>query len=104
MNTIHNIDFGNNPDKGYENPVYDASSIIRTSDDNGITWDNVTSKLSVTLRSVFYGNNSFEGVGVSRNIVRSPDNDASWDNATSPTSNHLRGVTFFRITINLQEV
>ena len=38
MNTIHNIDFGNNPDKGYGNPVYDASSIIRTSDDNGITW------------------------------------------------------------------
>ena len=39
MNTIHNIDFGHNPDKGYENPVYDASSIIRTSDDNGITWE-----------------------------------------------------------------
>ena len=38
MNTIHNIDFGNNPDKGYGNLVYDASSIIRTSDDNGITW------------------------------------------------------------------
>jgi hypothetical protein len=38
LNTIHNIDFGNNPDKGYGNPVYDASSIIRTSDDNGITW------------------------------------------------------------------
>ena len=60
-----------------------------------MTFDNATSRTTIYLWGVGFGNNTFVGVGNSGNIVRSTDNGTTWDNATSglPVI-HFAGVGF----------
>ena len=72
------------------------SGAVRTSSDNGSTWDNGTSGwTSKYFNEITYGDSTFIAVGQSGKIITSSDNGSSWDNATqAETSSHLTGVAF----------
>ena len=67
---------------------------MRSTTENGSSWDNATSPTTSNLYGVIFGNNAFVAVGDNGTIVRSTDNGTTWDNVTSPTPNQLRGVGF----------
>ena len=73
--------------------VGDDGIIVR-SEDNGSTFDNVTSSTTNDLYGVVFGNNTFVAVGDNGTIVKSTDNGSSFSSVTSPTINYLSGVVF----------
>jgi len=68
---------------------------IRTSSDNGSSWDNGTSGTTYYFNEVTYGDSTFIAVGQSGKIITSSDNGSSWDNSTQAiTTAQLTGVAF----------
>jgi len=68
---------------------------IRTSSDNGSSWDNGTSGTTYYFNEVAYGDSTFIAVGQSGKIITSSDNGSSWDNSTQAiTTAQLTGVAF----------
>ena len=68
---------------------------IRTSSDNGSSWDNGTSGTTKYFNEVVYGDSTFIAVGESGKIITSSDNGSSWDNSTqAQTTAALTGVAF----------
>ena len=68
---------------------------IRTSSDNGSSWDNGTSGTTKYFNEVVYGDSTFIAVGESGKIITSSDNGSSWDNSTQAiTTAQLTGVAF----------
>jgi len=68
---------------------------IRTSSDNGSSWDNGTSGTTKYFNEVVYGDSTFIAVGESGKIITSSDNGSSWDNSTqAQTTAPLTGVAF----------
>ncbi len=88
-NYLSGILFGNNNFVG----VGSTGKIVR-SEDNGSTFDNVTSSTTNDLYGVVFGNNTFVAVGDNGTIVKSTDNGSSFSSVTSPTINYLSGVVF----------
>ena len=58
------------------------SGVVRTSSDNGATWDKVTPGKNIQLNEIAYGNSTFVAVGKSGTHLYSTDNGATWDNGT----------------------
>ena len=67
---------------------------VRTSSDNGVTWDNGTSGKTTQFYEIAYGNSTFVSVGQSGDIIYSSDNGLSWDNGTWAESQNLTGVAY----------
>ena len=67
---------------------------VRTSSDNGTSWDNGTKGTTRNLKEIAYGDQSFVTVGDYGTILYSSDNGATWDNATWSGSDHLTGVAY----------
>ena len=67
---------------------------VRTSSDNGATWDNGTSGKTTQFYEIAYGNSTFVSVGQSGDIIYSSDNGLSWDNGTWAESQNLTGVAY----------
>ena len=67
---------------------------VRTSSDNGATWDNGTSGRGIQLYEIAYGDSTFVAVGQSGAHIYSTDNGATWDNGTWSDSDHVTGVAF----------
>ena len=71
------------------------SGTVRTSSDNGSSWDNGTSGTTYYFNEVAYGDSTFIAVGQSGKIITSSDNGSSWDNSTQAvTTAQLTGVAF----------
>jgi hypothetical protein len=86
---LNGVTFGNNTfvavgDKG----------AVRTSSDNGATWDNGTSGITSELNEIAYGNSTFVAVGQSGRIYTSSDNGTTWSRSTWSGSDHLTGVAY----------
>ena len=67
---------------------------VRTSSDNGTTWDNGTYGTTRNLKEIAYGDQSFVTVGDYGTILYSSDNGATWDNATWSGSDRLTGIAY----------
>ena len=65
------------------------SGVVRTSSDNGATWDNGTSGTTRQLYEIAYGDSTFVTVGQSATNLYSRDNGATWTSrTTTETSNY----------------
>ena len=68
---------------------------IRTSSDNGSSWDNGTSGTTYDFNEVAYGNSTFTAVGQTGRIYTSSDNGTTWSRATwDGSSAHLTGLAY----------
>jgi photosystem II stability/assembly factor-like uncharacterized protein len=68
---------------------------IRTSSDNGSSWDNGTSGTTYYFNEVAYGDSTFTAVGQSGRIYTSSDNGTTWSRATwDGSSAHLTGLAY----------
>ena len=67
---------------------------IRTSSDNGATWDNGTSGTTKWLYEVAYGNSTFVAVGQRGTHIYSGDEGTSWSIGTWTPSVDITGVAF----------
>ena len=56
------------------------SGVVRTSSDNGATWDNGTSGTTRQLYEIAYGDSTFVTVGQSGKYLRPPNNAYHYDN------------------------
>ena len=70
------------------------SGVVRTSSDNGATWDKGTPGKNIQLNEIAYGNSTFVAVGQSGTHLLSSDNGATWDNGTWSDSDSVTGVAF----------
>ena len=87
---LNGITFGDNTFVAVGN-----TGAIRTSSDNGSSWDNGTSGTTYYFNEVTYGDSTFIAVGESGKIITSSDNGSSWDNSTQAiTTAQLTGVAF----------
>ncbi len=87
---LHGVAYGNNTFV-----AVGQSGTVRTSSDNGSSWDNGTSGNSYYFYEVAYGDSTFIAVGQSGKIITSTDNGSSWDNSTQAiTTAQLTGVAF----------
>ena len=67
--------------------------IVRTSSDNGTSWDNGTSGTTYYFDEVAYEDSTFIAVGQSGRIYTSSDNGTTWSRSTwNGSSAHLTGV------------
>ena len=67
------------------------------STDNGTTWDNATSGITIDLSSIFYGNGTFIAGGGSVSILTSSDNGSTWttrDSGISSGSIEILGISY----------
>jgi len=68
---------------------------IRTSSDNGSSWDNGTSGTTYYFDEVAYGDSTFIAVGQNGRIYTSSDNGTTWSRATwDGSSAHLTGLAY----------
>ena len=68
---------------------------IRTSSDNGSSWDNRTSGTTYYFKEVAYGDSIFIAVGQNGRIYTSSDNGTTWSRATwDGNSAHLTGLAY----------
>ena len=67
---------------------------VRTSSDNGTTWDNGTSGTTKQLNEIGYGNSTFVAVGQSGPPLYSSNNGSTWGNGTWSESDWVTGVAF----------
>ena len=68
---------------------------IRTSSDNGSSWDNGTSGTTYYFNEVAYGDSTFIAVGQNGRIYTSSDNGTTWSRATwDGSSAHLTGLAY----------
>ena len=67
---------------------------VRTSSDNGTTWDNGSSGKTTQLNEVAYGNSTFVAVGQSGTHLYSSNNGSTWSTGTWSESDHVTGVAF----------
>ena len=68
---------------------------IRTSSDNGSSWDNGTSGTTYYFNEVAYGDSIFIAVGQNGRIYTSSDNGTTWSRATwDGNSAHLTGLAY----------
>jgi len=67
---------------------------VRTSSDNGATWDNGTRGTTRDLYEIAYGNSTFVAVGQSGTHLYSRDDGATWDNGTWSSADDITGVAF----------
>jgi hypothetical protein len=68
---------------------------IRTSSDNGSSWDNGTSGTTYYFNEVEYGDSIFIAVGQNGRIYTSSDNGTTWSRSTwNGSSAHLTGVAY----------
>ena len=89
-NHLYGITFGDNTFV-----AVGKTGAIRTSSDNGSSWDNGTSGTTYYFNEVAYGDSTFIAVGQSGKIITSSDNGSSWDNSTQAvTTAQLTGVAF----------
>ena len=65
---------------------------VRTSSDNGATWDNGTRGTTSELYEIAYGDSTFVTVGYRGANLYSSDNGLSWDNGTWDENEDLTGV------------
>ena len=70
------------------------SGTVRTSSDNGATWDNGTSGTTKWLYEVAYGNSTFVAVGQSGTHIHSGDDGISWSVGTWTPTVNITGVAF----------
>ena len=70
---LNAITFGNNTFV-----AVGESGIVRTSSDNGSSWDNGTSETTRQLNEIAYGNSTFVAVGQSGTHLYSSDNGSTW--------------------------
>jgi photosystem II stability/assembly factor-like uncharacterized protein len=90
---LNGITFGNNTFV-----AVGKNGTVRTSSDNGTSWDNGTRGTTSELNKIAYGNSTFVAVGKSGTHLYSRDDGATWDNGTwSPTAN-ITGVAFGKNT------
>ena len=81
---LDGITFGNNTFV-----AVGESGIVRTSSDNGSSWDNGTSGTTTWLSEVVYGNSTFVAVGQSGAHRYSSDNGTSWSTGTWTDDDHV---------------
>ena len=86
---LNAITFGNNTFV-----AVGESGVVRTSSDNGATWDKGTPGKDIQLNEIAYGNSTFVAVGQSGTHLLSSDNGATWDNGTWSDSDSVTGVAF----------
>ena len=86
---LDGITFGNNTFV-----AVGESGIIRTSSDNGVTWDNGTSGTTRQLNEIAYGTSTFVAVGQSGTHLYSSDNGSTWSTGTWSENDHVTGVAF----------
>ena len=68
---------------------------IRTSSDNGSSWDNGTSGTTYYFNEVAYGDSTFIAVGQNGRIYTSSDNGTTWSRSTwNGSSAHLTGLAY----------
>ena len=67
---------------------------VRTSSDNGATWDNGTSGTTKDLSEIAYGNSTFVAVGERGTHLYSRDDGTTWDNGTWGDDDWITGVAF----------
>jgi len=68
---------------------------IRTSSDNGSSWDNGTSGTTYYFNEVAYGDSTFIAVGQNGRIYTSSDNGTTWSRSTwDGSSAHLTGLAY----------
>jgi len=73
--------------------VGDAGKIV-VSSDNGASWDNATSGVTVTLNAVHFNNGVFTAGGRTGILITSSDNGTSWTSRSSGTTSlHLNDLT-----------
>ena len=86
---LYGVTFGNNTFV-----AVGEKGTVRTSSDNGTSWDNGTYGTTRNLKEIAYGDQAFVTVGDYGTILYSSDNGATWDNATWSGSDHLTGVAY----------
>ncbi len=74
---LHGVAYGNNTFV-----AVGQSGTVRTSSDNGSSWDNGTSGNSYYFYEVAYGDSTFIAVGQSGRIYTSSDNGTTWSRST----------------------
>jgi len=86
---LEGITFGNNTFV-----AVGKKGTVRTSSDNGATWDNGTRGTTEYLYEIAYGNSTFIAVGNNGTHLYSRDDGATWDNGTWSDDDQIRGVAF----------
>jgi len=86
---LEGITFGNN-----KFVAVGKSGVVRTSSDNGTSWDNGTSGTTRTLYEIAYGNSTFVAVGDSGTHLYSRDNGGTWSTGTWSENDRVTGVAF----------
>jgi len=86
---LEGITFGNN-----KFVAVGKSGVVRTSSDNGTSWDNGTSGTTRTLWEIAYGNSTFVAVGDSGTHLYSRDNGGTWSAGTWSENDRVTGVAF----------
>jgi len=87
---LYGITFGNNTFV-----AVGQSGTVRTSSDNGSSWDNGTSGNSYYFYEVAYGDSTFIAVGQNGRIYTSSDNGTTWSRSTwNGSSAHLTGLAY----------
>ena len=72
---------------------------IRTSSDNGTSWDNGTSGTTSYLYEIAYGDSTFVTVGQSGTIRTSSDNGTTWSTGTTSETSTYEGVAYGNILL-----
>ena len=93
--SLYNVFFGKDTFVGVGGD-WGANGIIVKSENNGVSFENVTntpSQFSLQLYTGTYGNDTFVVVGQNGNILKSNDG-TTWDNATSPTTKNFMGIAY----------
>jgi hypothetical protein len=86
---LNGITFGNNTFV-----AVGKTGTVRTSSDNGTTWDNGTSGTKIELNEIAYGDSTFVSVGQSGTTLYSSNNGTSWSAGTCDECDHLTGVAY----------
>jgi len=87
---LYGVTFGDNTFVAVGN-----TGAIRTSSDNGSSWDNGTSGTTYYFNEVAYGDSIFIAVGQNGRIYTSSDNGTTWSQSTwNGSSAHLTGVAY----------
>ena len=67
---------------------------VRSSSNNGSSWDNGTSGTTREIYEIVFGNDTFVAVGQRGTHIYSGDNGNSWLDGTWSGTNHITGVAF----------
>ena len=86
---LNGITFGNNTFV-----AVGEKGTVRTSSDNGATWDNGTRGTTSELNEIAYGDSTFVAVGERGTHLYSRDDGTTWDNGTWSDDDHVTGVAF----------